>query len=237
MRGSAVPTMVWSRAPRKSASMTAPRISSLARWLRPRAGSSAREGVRAPAQPGTLPWVSQSLPCVRGRLRGGGSAAWVRIVGFDGGRGAPRSRSATPPSLWVGVDAAERPTQISSRRASDLARASPARPRRGLGPATTRRSSGTRVRSMKPRSSIRSIRPVALETETFSTSASRLMVISPLRWTVYMMWSWAMLTPWRSSRSLDAHLSWLIVARKSAMMVLGRVGPFGLGRRRSARQR
>ena len=47
---------------------------------------------------------------------------------------------------------------------------------------------------MKPRSSIRSIRPVAFENETFRTSASWLIVISPARWSVYMMWSWAMLT-------------------------------------------
>ena len=33
-----------------------------------------------------------------------------------------------------------------------------------------------------------------------------------------MMWTCAMLTPSRRSRSLDAHLSWVIVARKSAMM-------------------
>ena len=45
------------------------------------------------------------------------------------------------------------------------------------------------------------------------------MVISPLRCSVYMMLSCAMLTPSRSSRSLDAHLSSLIVARKSEMMV------------------
>ena len=38
-----------------------------------------------------------------------------------------------------------------------------------------------------------------------------------------MMWSWAMLTPSRSRRSLEAHLSWPIVARKSAMMAAGRV--------------
>ena len=72
---------------------------------------------------------------------------------------------------------------------------------------------------MKDRSSIRSMRPVALENDTFRTSARWLMVISPLRCSVYMMLSCAMLMPSRSSRSLDAHLSSLIVARKSAMMV------------------
>ena len=68
-----------------------------------------------------------------------------------------------------------------------------------------RRSSGTRVRSMYPRSSIRSIRPVAFDSETLSTSARRLIGISPLRWSVYMMLSWAMLMPSRTRRSLIAH--------------------------------
>ena len=54
------------------------------------------------------------------------------------------------------------------------------------------------------------------------TSASRLIGISPLRWSVYRMCSCAMLMPIRSSRSLDAHLIWFIAARKSAMM-----GPYG----------
>ena len=82
---------------------------------------------------------------------------------------------------------------------------------------------------MKPRSSIRSTRPVAFESDTFRTSASRLIVMSPWRWTVYMMWTWAMLTPSRRSRSLEAHLSWVIVARKSAMMAAVRSldGPAG----------
>ena len=66
-------------------------------------------------------------------------------------------------------------------------------------------------------------------------SASWLMVISPWRWTVYMMWTWAMLTPSRRSRSLDAHLSWVMVARKSAMMALARspADPLASERRRS----
>src|SRR4029079_440430 len=41
------PTIVWSSADRNMPSRTAPRISSLARTLRPRAGSSAIEGARA----------------------------------------------------------------------------------------------------------------------------------------------------------------------------------------------
>ena len=70
----------------------------------------------------------------------------------------------------------------------------------------------------EPRSSIRSMSPVAFDSETSRTSASRLIGISPSGWSVYMMWSCAMLTPSRSSRSLMAHLICVIVARKSAMM-------------------
>ena len=83
---------------------------------------------------------------------------------------------------------------------------------------TIRRSSATRVRSTNPRSSSRSMRPVAFESETPSTSARRLIVMTPLRWSVYMMWSWAMLMPSRTSRSLIAHFIAPIVTRKSAMM-------------------
>ena len=71
---------------------------------------------------------------------------------------------------------------------------------------------------MSPRSSIRSMRPVALDSETLSMSARRLIGISPQRWSVYRMLSWAMLRPSRRTRSLEMALSAMIVDRKSAMI-------------------
>src|SRR5436190_138907 len=52
MVGSAGPTIVWSRAPRNSPSMTAKRTSSFARWLRPSAGSSSSVGTYSPRSAG-----------------------------------------------------------------------------------------------------------------------------------------------------------------------------------------
>jgi hypothetical protein len=65
---------------------------------------------------------------------------------------------------------------------------------------------------------MRSMSPVALDRETLSTSASRLIGISPQRFSVYRMLSWAMLSPSRMTRSLEIALSVVIAVRKSAMM-------------------
>src|SRR5690349_13117620 len=83
MVGSAGPTIVWSRAPRNSPSITAKRISSLARWSRPRAGSSAMDGVRPFVSGNASIW--SVLPC---RLGVGGLAT------ADGRRGSWRGDGA-----------------------------------------------------------------------------------------------------------------------------------------------
>ena len=66
---------------------------------------------------------------------------------------------------------------------------------------TTRRSSGTRTRSTRPRSAIRSMSPVALDSETSRRSAIRLIDVSPWRDSRPMTWKWVMLTPALTSRS------------------------------------
>src|SRR6476646_6840089 len=52
MVGRAGPTMVWSSAPRNSPSMTANRISSFSRCVRPRAGSTSSVGANPPSTGG-----------------------------------------------------------------------------------------------------------------------------------------------------------------------------------------
>ena len=56
------------------------------------------------------------------------------------------------------------------------------------------------------------------------------MVITPLRSRVYMMWSWAVLMPTRTRRSLIAHFMAPITTRKSAMISSPKVAGRGLTR-------
>ena len=72
---------------------------------------------------------------------------------------------------------------------------------------TTRRSSGTRTRSTKPCSSIRSMSPVAFDIETSSSSASRLIDISPWCLSSDRTCIWVMLTSPLTSRSSEAQRS------------------------------
>ena len=223
--------MVWSRAPRKSASRTAPRISSLARWLRPRAGSSASDGVRPSASAGNDSMSAQSLPCCVGEVgtSHGRRRSWSESWRRDGDAASTRRRRRRPreaPTMACADAAQLRRRSSRSRTERRGSRRSARRPRSSIAGRRRRdpdeddppvvRERGRARRSRAPPSG-RSGRSRSRARRS-STSASWLIVISPCRWSVYMMWSWAMLTPRRRSRSLEAHLSWLIVARKSAMM-------------------
>ena len=130
---------------------------------------SARRG-RIPSDARPFLRVSRCVGCGRGRR---GSRARTRRRPRRGCRRGPRPRDrAGPASSWP---------RIACSRSCFSASVS-SRVRMPFGPIrtrTTRRSSGTRTRSTSPRSSIRSMIPVALLNETSRSSASRLIGRSP----------------------------------------------------------